>query len=80
MIRANENARRQPGAGQIKSDNSTRIFPYLLESIKAFENRAWVLSYTLEESRQRYAESGKVLRAACVCLALALIRFSGVRT
>lgn len=80
MIRANENARAaNTGAGQIKSDYSTRIFPYLRESIKAFENRAWVLSYSIEESRQRYADRRQFLRQAAACLILALLRLCGWR-
>ena len=80
MIRPKENALREQGAGHIKSNYSTGIFAYLRESINALENRAWVLSYKIEESRQRYADRRQLLRQAGLCVILALLRLAGVRT
>ena len=44
-----------------------------------FVFRVWVLSYSLEEARQRYADRRQLLRQAGVCLLLALLRLAGVR-
>ena len=41
--------------------------------------RVWVLNYSLEEARQRYADRRQLLREACVCVALAMLRLAGVR-
>jgi hypothetical protein len=40
--------------------------------------RIWVLAYSLEESRQRYADRRQLLRQAAVCLLLALLRLVGM--
>ena len=40
--------------------------------------RIWVLSYSLEEARQRYADRRQLLRQAAACIALALLRLAGV--
>jgi hypothetical protein len=45
----------------------------------ALPGRVWVREYGLEERWQRYAESGKRLLEACVCVALAMLRLTGVR-
>ena len=42
-------------------------------------SRIWVLSYSLEEARQRYADRRQLLRQAAACLLLALLRLVGVR-
>lgn len=42
-------------------------------------NRIWLIAYFLEESRQRYAASGRLIRQAGACIALALLRLVGVR-
>ncbi len=78
MIPANGNARLEPGAGQSKSDNGN--FTPTLETIKgAASNFVWVLSYGLEEARQRYADRRQPLRQAAACIALALLQICGVR-
>lgn len=41
--------------------------------------RIWVLSYSIEEARQRYANRRQPLRQAGACLLLALLRLSGAR-
>lgn len=79
MNRTNENARRQSGVWKIKSGDNRGIFSYLRESIKALENCAWVLSYSIEEARQRFAGRRQLLRQAAACLILALLRLVGVR-
>lgn len=48
-------------------------------ALSALSRRVWVLNYELEEARQRYADRRQLLREACVCLALALLRLAGVR-
>lgn len=44
----------------------------------AIAYRVWVMSYSLEEARQRYADQRQLLRQAGACLALALLRLAGV--
>ena len=44
-----------------------------------FASRVWVLAYSLEEARQRYADRRQLLRQAAACLLLALLRLAGVR-
>lgn len=44
----------------------------------AIANRVWVMSYSMEEARQRYADRRQLLRQAGACLALALLRLAGV--
>ena len=70
-------ARQASGAGKIKSNYSAGILAYLIESIKAIENRVWVFSYSIEEARQRYAGGRQLLRLAVACLILALLRLAG---
>ena len=41
--------------------------------------RVWVLAYSLEEKRQRYADRRQLLRQAATCVALSLVRLVGVR-
>ncbi len=41
--------------------------------------QVWVLNYSLEESRQRYAGRQQLIRQAAACLILALLRLAGVR-
>lgn len=41
-------------------------------------SRAWVLSYSLEEGRQRFADKRQLLRQAGACLILAVLRLVGV--
>ena len=40
--------------------------------------RLWVMSYSMEEARQRYADKRHLLRQAGACLILALLRLVGV--
>ncbi len=40
--------------------------------------RVWVMSYSMEEARQRYADRRQLLRQAAACIALALLRLAGV--
>lgn len=42
-------------------------------------SRVWVLTYSMEEARQRYADRRQLLRQAGVCLLLCLLRLVGVR-
>jgi len=78
MTAPNEHALREQGAGQSKSDNGN--FTPTLETIKgAASNFVWVLSYGLEEARQRYADRRQPLRQAAACIALALLQICGVR-
>jgi hypothetical protein len=39
----------------------------------------WVLAYSLEEARQRYADRRQLLRQAGACIVLAVLRLVGVR-
>lgn len=39
----------------------------------------WILNYSLEEARQRYAGRQHFVRQAAVCLILALLRLVGAR-
>jgi hypothetical protein len=41
--------------------------------------RIWVLTYSMEEARQRYADRRQLLPQAGVCLLLILLRLVGVR-
>ena len=41
-------------------------------------SRVWLLAYSLEEARQRYADRRQLLRQAGACLALALLRVAEV--
>ena len=83
MACTNENAGRQPGAVTSEHFNAD----YTLRNCEAVKTdllswltrRVWVLNYSLEESRQRYADRRQLLREACVCVALALLRLAGVR-
>jgi hypothetical protein len=43
-----------------------------------FTSAVWVMSYSMEEARQRYADRRQLLRQAGACLALALLRLAGV--
>lgn len=43
-----------------------------------FTSAVWVLSYRMEEARQRFANRRQLLRQAGACLALALLRLAGV--
>ena len=45
----------------------------------AIAYRVWVMSYSMEEARQRYADRRQLLRQAGACLALALLRLAGMR-
>lgn len=45
----------------------------------AIAYRLWVMSYSMEEARQRYADRRQLLRQAGACLALALLRLAGMR-
>jgi hypothetical protein len=40
----------------------------------SIEQRIWVLQYELEEARQDYASSGRLLKQAAVCILLAILR------
>ncbi len=44
-----------------------------------FASRIWVLTYSMEEARQRYADRRQLLRQAGACLILVLLRLVGVR-
>lgn len=63
--------------GVFKSTSSPSILAYLGSLFK--RNRIWLLAFDLEEARQRYASSGKLIRQAVVCIALAVLRIAGVR-
>ena len=39
--------------------------------------KIWGLAYSLEEARQRYAATGKLLREAFACIALAILLLGG---
>ena len=39
----------------------------------------WRTSYSMEESRQRYADRRQLIRQAAVCVVLAFLRLAGVR-
>lgn len=41
-------------------------------------SRIWVLTYSMEEARQRYSDRRQLLRQAWACLALVLLRLAGV--
>lgn len=41
--------------------------------------RVWLISYRLEEARQRYAGRRHFMREAFACVALALLRLGGAR-
>lgn len=41
-------------------------------------SRIWVLTYSMEQARQRYADRRQLLRQAWACLALVLLRLVGV--
>jgi len=49
-------------------------------SIGTFDvaSRIWVLTYSMEQARQRYADRRQLLRQAWACLVLVLLRFLGV--
>ena len=42
-------------------------------------SRVWVMTYSVEESRQRYADRGQLFRQAGACLMLVLLRLVGGR-
>lgn len=44
-----------------------------------FTSRIWVLTYSMEEARQRYADRRHLLRQVGACLILVLLRMAGVR-
>ena len=50
-----------------------------MKIIDRAKSRVWVLSYSLEEARQRFAEKRQLLRQAGACLILAVLRLVGVR-
>lgn len=43
-----------------------------------FASRIWVLTYSMEEARQRYADKRQLLRQAGACVILVLLRLAGV--
>lgn len=43
-------------------------------------SRLWVLEYSIEEARQRYADRGQFRREFCMRVVLALFRIAGGRT
>lgn len=45
----------------------------------AIAYRVWVMTYCLEEARQRYADRRQLLRQAGACIGLAVLRLIGVR-
>ena len=45
----------------------------------AITSRVWVMSYCMEEARQRYADRRQLLKQAGACIALAVLRMIGVR-
>jgi len=47
--------------------------------LSAVSRRVWILNYSLEESRQRYANRQQLFRQAAACIALALLQLVGVR-
>ena len=51
------------------------ILHFKLNSIRNF---IWLLSYSLEEARHRYAKRRQLVRQAAVCIVLALLRLVGL--
>ena len=49
-----------------------------MKIIDRVTSRAWVLSYRMEEARQRYADKRQLIRQAGVCLILAVLRLVGM--
>ena len=47
--------------------------------LNSIRNALWLLEYSLEEARQRHAGRRQLFRQAAICIALALLRFVGVR-
>lgn len=43
----------------------------------AITSRVWVMSYCMEEARQRYADRRQLLRQAGACIGLAVLRLIG---
>lgn len=56
----------------------TRTASILHGKLNSIRNALWVLQYSLEEARQRYADRRQLLRQAAACIALALLRLAGV--
>lgn len=87
MIRAKEKpgarANEQTGldtTGHCKKNYTRRLDKRLgAKLLASLNSRAWVITYSLEEARQRYADRRQLLRQAAVCLLLALVRLVGVR-
>ena len=48
-------------------------------NLNSIRNTLWLLDYSLEEARQRYAKRRQFLRQAAACIALALLQLVGVR-
>ena len=72
------NALFEQGVEQNTKRKSTRIFSEFFR-LSNITNRIWVIQYELEEARQRHATKGRLLPQAAACIALALMRFCGVR-
>ena len=84
MIRANENARAANTGADTAETYTANDTPSEPEAIKTdllslISRRLWLLSYTIEEQRQQFAVSDKLMRQALACVALALLRLVGVR-
>jgi hypothetical protein len=47
--------------------------------VNSIRNALWLLDYSLEEARQRYAGRRQMLRQAAACIAIALLQLVGVR-
>ena len=71
----NENGRTAGNRSTTKHDHGSIIS----SAWSAIAYRLWVMSYSVEEARQRYADRRQLLRQAGACLALALLRLAGMR-
>lgn len=47
--------------------------------LNSIRNALWLLDYSLEDARQRYAGRRQLFRQAAACIALALLHLSGLR-
>jgi len=61
-----------------KNYTSRRAKSVCAALMAAVSSRIWVLTYTLEEARQRYADRRQLLRQAAVCLMLVFLRLVGL--
>ena len=77
-----ENARAANTGADISGNYETDYTPSKREAVKTdlrslIGRRIWILAYTVEEARERFADRRQLLRQAGACIILAVLRLAG---